>query len=319
MIYIKHFSKVFILSFLVTSCGQQACLKPISEFDSGVKEGIVSINQYYKNINDNELKLYLQELALNPNLKVGTSRQIINPTNDEKKVIISPLNPDYEPIIPNKVLQSRLELLSVISDFSSKLSELSGTQKTQELESAIDGFNGNLNNLIKHYKEIDKVETLNQYKTGPILTILKSLSTLFVNEYRWSEIKKAIVKAEPQIKEILTFIGQDLDTLSKVSLEQARQFDLESQNFYNQSSSNLTLEQRSELLEKIRQYHSSAMLTENYKPSDITTQMEKALTALSNAAKSGCAPKDLAGLKTEIDYFIDQVIILKDAINELSK
>lgn len=136
----------------------------------------------------------------------------------------------------------------------------------------------------------------------PLSGIIGIVDKWHLEERRWREIRKAIIEAEEPVNSVLNWVAEDLDgyvdPLLDLAVEDRYRTAIV---YYNLKRKDLNIEQRTSILQQIREYKAAHDTAKLQKPSSIPAQMKKVHVALAKVAKSNRAPKDLAALKAELD------------------
>jgi hypothetical protein len=331
------------LLLLAVGCDRQSLLKKVNEFDRQVNESTVVITDYYQTLNKQEVDLYLLVLELEPNCRMGnyinynclqknwdesaarnnfTRRSAADPNikdpceessliQDRDGWLCSPLE---RPPFSEKGIKARLNLLKSLTEYSKELAKLAGDNSPSKFQENVTTLKSRLISLGETLK-LDSTAT--QY-IDPISKIIGILGKLALQEYQWGEARKFIIEAEPDINKILDFLAQDLDKYRGRLLEvntEARYTLL--MNYYNTVRKEQKREERSVLLNEIRESKAAYDLAVREKPSKVPIQLKDIYGKLVKLAQSDGAVQDLAQLNAAIDLFKDDIEQLKTAVIQL--
>ena len=316
----------------LTSCGsnRETLFKEITEFNKSIQVGAESIAAYYSSINEQELKLYLLILELNPNCEAGDYinyqclKANFKPSGKKEDLPFSPLK---QPAIPLESIQLRIALLKELADYSKSIANLAGDDSAEK-------FQGNTKTLQTRLISLEKKFNLLQSKSSsstpdsniatnylkPITTIIAILGKISLQEAKWSEIRKSIIEAETSVNTVLTSIGSDLDTYAYPLIivgADARYSLLIS--YYNRNSPRFSQAERSSILNKISEYKKTYDLAAINQPSKIPNDILEAHKSLVKLAKSDGSIKDIAELKSWLEKFKEDAEQIKEAVNQLNQ
>jgi hypothetical protein len=313
---------------LTTGCvDRETLFKEIVQFNQSVQTGTEEIDAYYTILNDQQLKLYLMTLELNPKCEVGD------------RINYNCLDPNWQgqggtwydsPLkklpIPLESIQARTSLLQELAAYSTSLAALAGDDSPEKFKGNITTLKDRLISLEKKFQKLQDNSkdnppdsTINERYLTPISTIIGILGKIILQEAQWNEIRNSIKEAEEPVNTVLDAVAADLDTYGypiAVTGADAR-YSLLLQ-YYNENRSQFTQEKRAAFLTKILEYKTAYDLAVITKPSKIPNDLKAAHTSLVDIAKSDGSPKDIAELRAWLERFKDDAEQLKIAVEQLA-
>lgn len=334
---------ILSLLLLATGCsaGRESLLKEITEFNQSVQTGTDAIAAYYENLNEQETQLYIMVVALEPNCKIAdqVNYDCLDPkwdSNSEenrksKGWIDSPLK---QPLIPIESIQTRLDILNELSEYSKSLAALAGDESAEKFQGNVITLTERLTSLEKKLMALEKKAkaqadnannlslqpdlTISERYLTPIGKIIAILGKMAIEEAQWQNIRQAILDAEQPINTILTEIANDLDAyvypLNTTGTAQRYSFLIV---YYNDRRNQVKPAERTALLQEIlaskKAYDQAVVI----KPSKSIKTLQKTHTKLVALAQSGGNPKDLAEVKAWLERFKSDVEQLATAVKQL--
>jgi hypothetical protein len=321
---------VLSLLILLTGCGnRENLLKEISDFNKSVQTGTESIAAYYTNLNDQQLKLYLMLLELNPNCEVGDEidYKCIDPNwqSQGKNVPASPL---AKLPIPLESIQARTSLLQELAAYSTSLAALAGDDSPEKFKGNITTLKDRLISLENKFQKLqdnskdNSPDSKNDQKyLTPISKIIGILGKLILQEAQWNEIRNSIKEAETPVNTVLDTVAADLDAYAYPIIVTGanERYSLLIDYYNNNRLQFTTQEKRAAFLTKILEYRTAYNLALINKPSKIPNDLKAAHISLVNIAKSDGSPKDIAELRAWLERFKDDAEQLKIAVEQLAE
>jgi predicted DNA-binding protein len=334
---------ILTLLLLATGCsaGRESLLKEITEFNQSVQTGTEAIAAYYENLNEQETQLYIMAITLEPNCEIGDQVNYDcldpkwDPNSEENRNsegwIDSPLK---QPLIPIESIQTRLDILKELSEYSKSLAALAGDESAEKFQGNVITLTERLTSLEKKLIELEKNArvqpnnasnlslqpdlTISERYLTPIGKIIAILGKMATEEAQWQKIRQAILDAEQPINTILTEIASDLDAyvypLNITGTAQRYRFLMV---YYNDRRNQVKPAERTALLQEIlvskKAYNDAVAI----KPSKSIKTLQETHTRLVALAKSGGNPKDLAEVKAWLERFKADVEQLATAVKQL--
>lgn len=130
---------ILTLLILTTACvDRETLFKEIVQFDQSVQTGTQAISAYYNSLNEQQLKLYLMVLELNPNCEVGdeVDYKCLDP-NWRSRGETPPPSPLAKLPIPLESIQARMSLLQELAAYSKSLAALAGDDSPEKFKGNI--------------------------------------------------------------------------------------------------------------------------------------------------------------------------------------
>lgn len=303
---------VLLLSCILISCAGRPSHTTITEFAQTTEQGVEVISDYYTQLNDYELELYLEERALNPKLEV---------LKTDAKGNRTPLfGPQFDP----KGIQARVRLLKQLENYCTQLASLSSGREEKAFKTQMAALSANLTQVKDRLDSLSGQgggdQDLKKY-VNPIGTIVGIIGQALVERKREKAIRKVILENAASIDSVLDFLQKDIETFvdpTRIAGEQIRL--LLWVEYYNDNKGKLTVEQRRETLAKIEQIVAKTSLLSRAKPSHIVGTLREAHAALVDATKAsetGAAAGNFFALLQEYKSEIQELIAATKELSNL--
>lgn len=316
---------LLIVALLLSGCSQQQLNKQITDFDASVSTGANAIAAYYTGLNDQEMKIYLEFLAFNPQFEVGDALVIPeldaggNPTG-QNVTFDSPLK---KPAFSDKQIAARIKALKELTDYSKNLAALAGADAPANFQANVTTLKERLIALRDSFRNLQNDQAQPDPRAGKFLDPLTSLIGVvgkwYLNERRWSELRKSIIEAEPYVNTILDGVSEDLDSyVFPLAFTAADERYTQAILYYNKNRRTLSLAERVEALDHIRDYKVAYDAAKANRPSAVAQRMKKAHQALVKAAKQNRSPASLAELRAELEFLKDDINTLVTAVRQIT-
>lgn len=312
---------VTLLALLVTcGCQHQQMAAQITGFDEAVAAGAEAISAYYTGLNDQEYALYFELLEIDPQFEVGDRIKftLVAANGDREDAFID--SPLKQPPFPMESIQARIRLLKQLTEYSRNLAALAGAESPSQFQANVSTLKDRLISLDGALRKLaDKGEDKDAEKyIGPLSTIVGIVGKWSLDERRWREIRASVIEAELPINALLDGVAKDLDSYVDPVLDLAAEDRYTTAIvYYNLRRKDLTSEQRTRMLQEIRDYKVAYDAARLQKPSSVVLQLKKAHAQLVKVAKSDRAPRDVAALNAELALFKDDVDQLKSAVRAM--
>lgn len=308
---------------LVTGCDREELLKEVQEFNKTVNTGTDATEAYYLSLNEIELKLYFELLALNPDKEVGDDVKFTVDIDDGKQQEIVLDSPLKKPAFPLPAIQARIELLKALSDYSSALALMAGDDSPEQFEGNITALKDRLISLETSFNGLvsqkENPDSKAQKYLDPISQIIGFLGKIALQEIQFSAIQDAVFDAEEPVNTVLDAIAEDLDAYVKTYLDLAADDAYTTLiDYYNRNRLSLSQSQREALLDRILERKNTFDSVKLNKPSVIPRQLKQVHLALVNSVESGGNAADLAQLRAEIDHFENEVAKLQTGLVQIT-
>jgi hypothetical protein len=291
----------FILA--LSGCAQLDIKEPLDEFSKATNAATTTLSSYYTSLNDYERDLYLEERALNPELRVEETDAQGKPT------------PLLTKAFPQESIDLRINLFDQIATYCTRLGELAGSDAPERFSANMKTLGDNLTTL---RNDLDRAPattdpTAKNY-IGPITALIGVVGSMALEAKRNEETRKAILDGEKPVMQIIDFLKKDFseiilplrqtgDRLLLARMVQA----------YNRADrTKMSYAERRAALDRIDAQITVVNTFGN--PVTVLDKMAKAYQALAAAAKPGSKPADFAEAVSRLDDYVNQVKKLIDAI-----
>jgi len=305
---IKAVTPVFILA-LLSACATVHYDKPVASFQKSVDESVTVIGKYYQELNSNERSLYLESALLDPSREILFRDEQGRPT------------PLAGNIFPADSIKARLDSLTLIGIYASRLSALAGNSAPAQFAGHVKVLGTNLTRLSDTFSFLDgsKDPTASSY-VGPVASLAGLVGQMYMEHRRDEVLARAIVDGDPAVRKILELVEADLvmviDPLKKTGDKQQL---AEIVNYYNNNRMKMTYSERRRTIDSIKAAAESYSASTVFNPSSLVSTMAEAHRALVKYAKSAKKPQDLAELADMMDLFAAHVDIVASSLGKIQK
>lgn len=305
---------LLLMWVLTTGCLSNRYIAPVTSFRNSTTQTISTISDFYSSRNSYELQLYLSSVASDPTQELLQVDAAGQPT------------PLGQPVFAAPAIKARLDALSLVGVYASRLYDLTNTSAPTAFETAASALGTNLLSLDKTFQQLagnpkTKDATANSYIT-PISSLIGVIGKMYLNEKRDELVKEAINKGGPQVNVILSQIKDDMDKIFSIEiLTGANQQLATAVQAYNSDRARLSYDQRVARLSEIRALAGAASSATASAPSQLVSSMLAANNALLKAANSSEKDKQLtlASLNDALSAWIAQIQTVRSDIAPLLK
>ncbi len=297
---------------LLSGCLNNHFIAPATTFRSSTTQTISVISNFYSSRNSYEAQLYLNDIANDPTLAVARIDAAGHPT------------PLMQTTFSPAQIKARLDALSVIGVYASRLYDLANTSAPTNFATAATALGTNLTSLDKTFQKLGATgdQTANSY-VGPISSIVGTIGNIYLSEQRDKLVKVAIEEGGPQVNIILSLIKTDMDNIFSNEVITAANDELASDILaYNKDRANLTYDQRVARLATISAAAAAATTATASAPSQLVSSMMDANNALlKSATPSNKKDKQmtLAALNDALGSWVNLIQTLAAEIKPLVK
>ncbi len=297
---------------VLSGCLNNRYITPVTSFQTSTTQTISVISTFYSSRNSYEAQLYLADIANDPSLSVATKDAAGHPT------------PLMQSTFSPASIKARLDALSVVSVYATRLYDLSNTTAPADFATASTALGTNLSSLNTTFTSLSGGgdPTANSY-IGPITSVIGTIGKMYLNGKRDALVKTAIQEGGPQVNVILSLIKTDMDNIFSKEVITGANDQLASDIVaYNKDRVNLTYDQRVARLATIATAASVATSATASVPSQLVSSMISANNALLKSAAS-TSGKDkqlsLSSLNDALGAWVTQIQTLSTQISPLVK
>lgn len=308
---------VLAVSLGVTGClDRTIILKEVDNFNASIQAGADATAAYYRQLNEQDRRLYALLLALNPQCRVGDSIE----TSCSFLGSRSPLSAAQ---IPEESLQARLTLLKVLGKYGKALGALATDKSSSEFATNVDALKGNFISLESRFAKLSG--SSNAFDTSidsryvtPISSILKVLGQSYIESKQWSAVRNAVLEASPSVKVLLSSLKKDLDVASFiVPLNEDAAFS-SLVSYYNRNKAGMSLEQRKAVLSEILRLQANVVIAQGNNPANLISDIGLIHDKLVVAAENNAQTLTVSELRGLLDSYSDRLRDFRAAVLMLS-
>jgi hypothetical protein len=295
---------------LLSGCLNNRYIAPVTTFQSSTNQTIAVISAFYTSRNSYETQLYLADIAVDPTLAVATVDADGHPT------------PLGTPVFSPASIKARLDALSLVGVYASRLYALANTSAPADFATATTALGTSLTTLNTSFQSLGaKDPTANSY-VGPISSLVGTVGKMYLSGKRDQQVKIAIEEGGPQVNIILSQIRDDMDNIFSAEVVTGANQDLATKVVaYNKDRSSLTYDQRVARLAAIAAASDAATSATASAPSKLVSSMMDANNALLKSAANSKQEKQLslASLNDALGAWVSQIQALTAQIKPLVK
>jgi hypothetical protein len=298
---------ILIFATLLSLCGcaTNNYLVPIGDFQKSVNGASTSLGTYYRELNNFEREVYLDERLYDKELAVFT----------KEKGKPTPVVGQFS----EESIQARVDALTLLGIYGNRLAELAGSKAPECFAKGAKVLGENLSNLGSRFEKLKVDTTAFKYAT-PISTIVGLVGQRFLEAKRKDAINEAVAQGAPAVNTVLDLLEDDLNNrimlLEKTGTKQM----LENRvSYYNENRKNLKPEERRQALNQIKLAAERYQLIKSSNPAGLVQAVREAHVKLVDYANSDQKPTDLAQFVSAMEVFKNRVIEIANAIQQMKK
>lgn len=295
---------------LLTGCLNNRYIAPVTAFQTSTNQTISVISAFYTSRNSYELRLYLSDIAANPTLAVGAVDAAGHPT------------PLGQPVFSPTSIKARLDALSLVGVYASRLYALANTSAPADFATASTALGTSLTSLNKTFQGLGASDATAASYVGPISSLVGTIGKMYLSGQRDKLVKEAIQEGGPQVNVILSQIKDDMDKIFSLEVVTGANDELATAVVaYNKDRATLTYDQRVARLSEISAASEAAASATASAPSKLVSSMMDANNALLKSAAASKQDKQisLASLNDALGAWVSQIQTLATQIKPLVK
>jgi hypothetical protein len=306
------------LSFLIlfgcvsfAGCANNRYTAPVTAFQASTNQTISAISTFYTSRNSYETQLYLNDIAADPTLTVGTVDASGHPT------------PLGQPVFSPASIKARLDALSLVGVYAARLYDLANTTAPADFATASTALGTNLKSLNATFQSLGAGDKTASSYVGPIASLVGTIGKMYLSDKRDTLVKVAIQEGGPQVNTILSQIKDDMDNIFSVEVVTGANQELAAAivAYNNTDRSKMTYDQRVARLAEISAAADAATSATASAPSKVVSSMMDANNALLKSASATKQDKQtsLASLNDALTAWVSQIQTLATQIKPLVK
>jgi hypothetical protein len=296
--------------FLSAGCLNNRYIVPVTTFQTSTNQTISVLSDFYTSRNSYETQLYLSGIAADPTLSVGTIDASGHPT------------PLGQPVFSPASIKARLDALSLVGVYASRLYDLANTSAPSDFATASTALGTNLTSLNTTFQGLGARDATASAYVGPITSLIGIIGKMYLSGQRDKLVKAAIQEGGPQVNIILSQIKDDMDKIFSLEVISGANEQLATAVVaYNKDRASLTYDQRVARLAEISAASAAATSATASAPSQLVSSMMDANNALLKSAAASKQDKQisLASLNDALSAWVSQIQTLANQIKPLVK
>lgn len=295
---------------LLSGCLNNRYIAPVTTFQSSTNQTISVISAFYTSRNSYETKLYLDDIAADPTLTVAATDAEGHPT------------PLLKPVFSPESIKARLDALSLVGVYASRLYALANTSAPADFATATTALGTSLTTLNTTFQSLGAKDSTANLYVGPISSLIGTIGKIYLSGKRDEQVKIAILEGGPQVNIILSQIKDDMDKIFSIEVITGANQELATKVMaYNRDRANLAYDQRVARLASIAAASDAAASATASAPSKLVAAMMEANNALLKSAAASKQEKQisLTSLNDALGAWVNQIQTLAAQIKPLVK
>ncbi len=293
--------------FLLSGCVTARFAEPITSFRDCLNTSSLLIGSYYAELNKFEREIYLDE-------------RLYGSTPEEMKVSLE-IGGHPTALLGKfsaESIAARMDALVLLGTYAQRLGDLAGSDAPQQFSEGAKILGDNLFNLQTTFEKLGgKKDPSAKNYFGPIGTIIGVIGNIYLNGLRDAQIKTAIEKGAPAVRDVLNLLQKDFADvilpLQSTGLREKLGLRL---GYYN-SHLDSSFEQRKKMLDEIDVVVTRYDTAIHANPANLIQTMREAHESLVKYAASSKEPQTLAELLSALETFKNHVQELSKAISQI--
>jgi hypothetical protein len=297
-----------VLCLSLCGCLNNRYIVPVTAFQTTTAQTVHVLSDFYASRNAYELQLYLSNVASDPSLKVLTV---------DANGVPTPLG---APVFAPGSLKARLDALSLVGAYASRLYDLANTSAPADFETAATALGTNLSSLGATFQTLGAKDATATAYVGPVTTLVGIIGKMYLAGKRDALVRQAIQDGGPVVDTILVQIRDDMDKVFALEISTGTNQTLAQLiGDYNTQRASLSHDERVAKLAQIAAASEAASSTSA--PSQLVASMQDANNALLKAAQASKSDKQLslASLNDALSAWSAEVQTLATEIKPLIK
>ncbi|MGA2585641.1 MAG: hypothetical protein ABSF88_01235 [Candidatus Aminicenantales bacterium] len=292
---------------LLSSCVTARFTEPITSFRDCINASSLLIGSYYTELNNFEREIYLDERLYGSTPEEMT----VSLTNNGKPTAL--LGP-----FSAKSIAARTDAIVLLGTYAQLLGDLAGSDAPQQFSEGAKILGDNLFNLQTTFEKLGAVgDSSAKNYFGPVGTIIGVIGNIYLNGVRDAQIKIAIEKGAPAVRNVLSLLEKDfIDVITPLQSTGLKE-ELSLRMGYYNSRLNSSFEQRKQMLAEIGVLVARYDTAMNANPVNLIQTMRAAHESLVKYAESPKGLQTFAEFLSALETFKNHVQELSTAINQI--
>lgn len=298
------------LGVISIGCASKSLTAPIGKFQGSVNDSATIIGNYYREMNNFEREIYLDDRSYDVTLAVST-RESGKPT---------PILGQFS----EQSIQVRVDALTLLGTYGERLADLAGSKAPEKFAQGATLLGENLTKLGERFREVTGGNDKNAWQySAPIGVIVGLVGQTFLELKRNAAITAAINQGAPAVRDIIALLERDFtDRITLLQQTGTRQMLENTINYYNQNRQEMSFEARRQALNRIKAAAERYAQIQSANPQGLIQGLRESHEALVAYVNSKRKAVDLERLNSALELFKNRVIAIANAvqkINDLSK
>ena len=281
--------------------------EPVSSYNKGMDLSGAVLANYYSEINNQARDTYIIQA------KYDESKTVWETEGGVRTALVS--------AYPADAIKARLDAISLISQYGSKLAQLAGSDAPERINAGVVNLGESYTKLSDHFREAAQLgnnDSSNKY-VQPVTTIVGVLSEQYADNKRDQLLNKAIKEGYPAVETILLLLESDIPYIHDLAENNASDQLTLATRYYNAKKDTMSFERRSSVLSEISEFAGNYQALTVNQPTNVVIAMREANAALLEYANN---PKDenrIVRLTSAIDTFNSRVGPIAEAVLKMRK
>lgn len=309
------YALVCVALLLTAGCDNTEYRQQIAIFQQSVGNTRSVVESYYLEMNQFERDVYFLRLELDKDKAMGikflkdSHQRVVT----EDLVVNGPFS--------NQSIQARLDAISLLGLYGTRLAELAGTKAPAAFASNAAVLGDNIVGLSDTFQKLSGSTDPTAAKyIGPVGKLVGIAGRLYLEHKRDKALTAEITAAAPVVADIVKLLNEDFEEVINPQRLTGLQGEIVALKiFYNEqrNAANSSRQTRRALLAEINNLVRNYELLVNAKPQEVLQSLGRANAALQSYATSSHNPQNLGQLVARMQEFSDRAKEVAAAIREI--
>ena len=287
-------------------CASKSLTAPVGKFQGSVNDSAAIIGNYYRELNNFEREIYLDERSYDVSLAVFT----------KEKGKLTPILGQFS----EESIQARLDALTLLGIYGERLADLAGSKAPEKFTQGATVLGENLTKLGERFRAITGGNDKNAWQySAPIGVIVGLVGQTFLELKREAAITAAINQGAPAVRDILALLERDFtDRINLLQQTGTHQMLESAINYYNQNRREMGFEARRQALNRIKVAAERYAQIQSANPQGLIQGLRESHEALVAYTNSKREAVDLERLNSALELFKNRVIAIANAVQKIN-
>ncbi|HEY0289321.1 MAG TPA: hypothetical protein VGC62_20335 [Pseudomonas sp.] len=295
-----------VFTTALTGCTNIDFREPITSYNQGMSTSGAILSTYYSGLNDAARTTYLLQAKY-----TEPPQEVFEQVGSQRTGLVS--------VFPPEAIKARLDAVSLINQYGSKLAQLAGTNSPERINKGVVNIGTAYTGLANNFSDAAKLgnnDTSVKY-IQPVSSIVGVLLAKYEDDNRDRLLADAVKAGHGPVDTILLLLEADIPIMYSLAKSNASAQLSAATTYYNKNRLNISFPERSARLDEISSLAKTYQILTITQPTDVVIAMREANAALLTYAEN---PKDknrIVTLTSELDTFNSRIAPIAQALNQL--